>query len=90
MKRIRLVLTIAAAVVAMVLCFAVPAMAYGPGGLIGEGNTDIKEGNHFVAEGQALIALGRKHGTQVVQRGEQAIREGNSDVRKGQRGGFGY
>jgi hypothetical protein len=71
MNRIRLVLTIAVATVTMVLFFAVPALAYGPRGLIGEGKVDIREGQN------SILQPGRA---------SQAIQEGRADIRQGQRG----
>ena len=84
MKRIKLILVAAATIVAMVLFFAVPALAYGSRGLIGEGRVDIREGQQFIKQG---TDLGKQ---KLVNRGEQVIQEGRSDVRKGQRGGVGH
>jgi hypothetical protein len=89
MIRIRVVL-VALATAMMVLFFAVPALAYGPGGLIGEGTTDIKEGHQFIKEGQMLIALFQiQQGDRLVKKGNEVIREGNQDISMGQRGGHG-
>ena len=84
MRRIRLTLAITATMVTMVLVFSVPALAYGPRGLFGEGRVDIREGNHFIAEG---LATGN---AKEVKRGEEAIREGRQDERMGRRGVHGH
>jgi hypothetical protein len=79
-KRIKLILVAAATIVAMVLFFTVPALAYGPHGLIGEGRVDVREGQQFIKQGTDLGKQNR------VNRGEQAIQEGQADIRQGQRG----
>jgi hypothetical protein len=83
MRRIRLFL-VAVATVTMVLFFTVPALAYGPRGLTGEGRTDIKEGRHFIQQGKLL------DDPREIRRGNQAIREGHQDIRRGQRGDHGH
>ena len=78
MRRIRVILTVAVTIVAVVLVFAFPAMAMSPRGTIGEGRTDIKEGHHFIEAGL------QKGSAREVQHGNQVIREGHLDIRQGQ------
>lgn len=68
----------------MVLFFAVPALAYGPGGLKGEGQVDIREGRQFIQQGTLL------NDPREIRRGNGAIREGHQDIRMGQRGEHGH
>ena len=75
MRRIRLALTIAVVTAAMVLCFAIPAMAWSPHGLIVEGKVDIREGKHSIAQ---------------PGRANHAIQEGREDIRLGRMGRGGH